>query len=199
MLRRGTWHPTRGTWVPTLLAVQIVFLGQALLRGADYVRTPPGAVPRELTALVPPPMWAWGLLFGAAAVAGLIGIAGHWGYVVAVGHCGVAIAYLCVGIALLDAAHVTEWWRVILGLLLFGFGAALIRVRPPDRARFATARTLCVVLLIAGVLGIVDGLGHDFRTATGQLAGAAIHGTLGVAILRTVQRQKIRARLTDPP
>jgi hypothetical protein len=196
-LRRGTWHPTRGTWNPTLLAVQIILLGQALLRGADYVRAPTGSEPRELAALIPPPLQFWGLLFGVMAVTGLVGIAGHWGYVVAVGHSGVAVAYLCVGVALLEADRVEAWWRVALGVGLVAFGAALIRVRPPDPRRFAAVRTLCVLLLIAGVLGIVDGMGHGFRGATGQLAGACVHATIGLGVLRTVQRQRIRARITD--
>jgi hypothetical protein len=196
-LRRGTWHPTRGTWAAPLLAVQLVLLGQALLRGADYIRLPGGRVPPDLLLLVPPPMWAWGLLFGISAVAGLVGIAGHWGYLVAVGHCGVAVAYSCVGIALLDAADIDQAWRVVLGAILAAFGAALARLRPPSPRRFAAVRALCVALLVAGVLGIVDGMGHDFRTASGQIAAACVHGILGVSILRTVQRQKIRARLTD--
>lgn len=195
-LRRGTWHPTRGTWSPTLLAVQIVLLGQALLRGADYVRSPPGLEPPELAALIPPPLQFWGLLFGLFAVTGLVGIAGHWGYVVAVGHCGVAVAYLCVAVALLDATHIEAWWRVALGVGLATFGAALIRLRPPSPRRFAAARALCVLLLIAGTLGVVDGMGHGFRGATGQLAATTVHALIGMSILRTVQRQRIRARIT---
>jgi hypothetical protein len=196
-LRRGAWHPTRGTWSPTLLAVQVVLLGQALLRGADYVRSPPGIEPPDLAALIPPPLPFWGLLFGLFAVTGLVGIAGHWGYVVAVGHCGVAVAYLCVGAALLEVTAIESAWRVALGVGLATFGVALIRLRPPDRRRFAAVRALCVLLLIAGTLGVVDGMGHGFRTATGQLAGATVHAIIGMSILRTVQRQRIRARITE--
>jgi hypothetical protein len=197
-LHRGTWHPTRGTWVPALLLIQFIGLAQALLRGADYVRSPRGDE-AGLAALTPPPLWVWGLIFGAFAVTGLVGVAGHWGYVVAVGHCGVAAAYLCVGVALLEAAHLGSVWRVALGMLLFAFGAALVRVRPPESRRFAALRAACVLLLVAGTLGIVDGMGHGFRTATGQLAAAAIHAVLGLAVLRIVQRQKIRARIQDDP
>jgi hypothetical protein len=117
--------------------------------------------------------------------------------VVAAGHCGLSASYLCVGVALVQTAHVDSVWRIALGAMLFAFGAALVRVRPPDPRRFAALRAACVLLLIAGTLGVVDGLGHGFRGATGQFAAAAIHGTIGLTILSTVQRQKIRARLTD--
>jgi hypothetical protein len=197
-LRRGDWHPTRGTWVGALLAIQLIGLGQALLRGADYVRTP-GREPHDLNALTPPPLWVWGLAFCGFAVLGLIGIAGHWGYVVAAGHCGVAALYVCIGVALLEAAQVASLLRLSAGALVFCAGAALVWYRPPDRRTFAAARALCVALLIIGALGVIDGIGHGYRTATGQLAAAAIHGTLGLAILRTVQRQRIRARITDSP
>jgi hypothetical protein len=197
-LRRGTWHPTRGTWNPTLLAVQIVLLGQTLLRGADYFRSPPGFEPVDLSALIPPSLQVWGALFGLFAVLGLCGIAGHFGYVVALGHCGAAVVYLCVGVALLEATDVDSWVRVAFGAGLTAFGAALVRVRPDDRRAFAAVRALCVLLLIAGTLGVVDGMGHGFRGATGQLAAATVHAIIGMSILRTVQRQRIRARITDP-
>jgi hypothetical protein len=194
-LRRGTWHPTRGTWIAPLLTIQLLGLGQALLRGADYVRSP-GIVP-ELITLTPPPLWLWGMVLGASAVAGLVGIVGHWGTVVAVGHCGVALVYLCVGVALLNAEHVTSWPRAAAGLAVLVAGAVVARIRPADPTRFVLTRLAAVGLLVAGTLGVIDGMGTGYRHATGQLTGAAIHGVLGLSILRIVQRQRIRARLQE--
>ena len=197
-LRRGTWHPTRGTWVPTLLAVQLVLLGQALLRGADYVRTT-DLTPLDLRSLVTyVPLWIWGLVFGGMAVLALAGIAGHWGYAVAVGHMGVAVAYLCVGAALLQAHHVQSWPRVVFGVAVCAVGLLLARNRPDDQRVFLVVRLIAVAFLLAGTLGIIDGMGRGFRTATGQLAGAAVHGVLGLAVLRVVTRQRIRQRLGEP-
>jgi hypothetical protein len=197
-LRRGTWHPTRGTWVPTLLAVQIVFLGQALLRGADYVRTT-DYTPPDLASLVTyVPLWVWGFAFAGMAALALAGIAGHWGAAVAVGHMGVAVTYLCVGAALLQAHHTESWPRVISGMAVFAVGAVVAHQRPDDPRAFLVLRMVAVAFLIAGTLGVIDGMGRGFRTATGQLAGAVIHGILGLAVLRIVTRQRIRERLDEP-
>lgn len=190
-LRRGDWHPTRGTWVPTLLAIQFLTLGQAMLRGADYVRGP-GYV-AGLDWLTPPPLWVWGCIFCGFATLGLLGIVGHWGNIVGVGHAGVALAYLMVGVSVLEENRPDSIPRIAAGAAIFAGGAMLARYRAPEPGPFVAVRLTATCLLIAGGLGVIDGLGPGFRTATGLLVASAIHGVLGLAVLRIVRRQTIRA------
>ncbi len=181
---RGDWQPRRTH--PILLAVQLVTLWQAGLRGLDYA----GGVAAGLDARAADPVYGW-LLYGSTVLV-LLGLAIRRGAPVILGHALLASWYAGLGVATLGGIGAVADWRVLLGLAFGGLGVAALltdQFRTPVRLAGAGA-------MLLGQAAIVVGLGADYRTGTALLSGGLQHTVIAVGTFVLWQRDRLR-RLVD--
>ncbi len=184
---RGDWQPRRTH--PVLLALQLVTLWQAGLRGLDYA----GGVGAGLDARAADPVYGW-LLYGSTIVV-LAGLAIRRGAPVILGHALLASWYAGLGVAVLGGlAAVVD--PLVLGGLAFGAAgvAALLsdQFRTPVRLAGAGA-------MLLGQAAVVVGLGGDYRTGTALLAGGLQHTVLAVGTFVLWQRDRLRRVVEHEP
>jgi len=177
---RGDWQPRRTH--PVLLALQLVTLWQAGLRGLDYA----GGVVDGLDAGAAEPAYGW-LLYGSTVLV-LLGLAIRRGVPVILGHALLASWYAGLGVTSLGGLGIALDWRVVLGIALGGIGTGVLLA---DRFR-TPLRLAGVAAMLAGQAVIVLGLGADYRTGTGLVGGALQHATLAVGTLILWQRDRLR-------
>jgi hypothetical protein len=180
---RGDWQPRRTH--PILLALQLVTLWQAALRGLDYV----GGVTAGLDARAADPAYGW-LLYGSAVLV-LLGLAIRRGGPVILGHALLASWYAGLGVTALGGLVVVFDLRVLLGLVFGGLGTAALL---SDRFRTPT-RLAGVAAMLLGQVAIVAGLGVDYRAGTGLVAGGAQHAVLAVGTFLLWQRDRLRRQV----
>jgi hypothetical protein len=181
---RGDWQPVRTH--PVLLALQLVTLWQAGLRGLDYA----GGVATGLDAASADPAYGW-LLYGSTVLV-LLGLAIRRGAPVILGHALLASWYAGLGVSVLGGLAVVLDWRVLLGL---AFGALGVAALLSERFR-TPIRLAGVAAMLLGQAAIVVGLGADYRTGTALLSGGLQHATLAVGTFVLWQRDRLR-RLVD--
>jgi hypothetical protein len=180
---RGDWQP-RETH-PILLALQLVTLWQAALRGLDYS----DGVADGLDAGAAEPAYGW--LLYASTVLVLLGLAIRRGAPVILGHALLASWYAGLGVAALGGLAVLDW-RVLLGLTFGGLGTAgLLSTRGRTPLRLAG-----VGAMLLGQAALVVGLGGDYRTGTGLVSGGVQHAVFAVGTFVLWQRQRL-ARVVD--
>lgn len=141
-LKRGRWVP--GDAFGVLHVVQVGALLVCGVRGLDYLR--PDADTTSILSRVQDtvPLPVWGGLFIAAAVTGLVGMAGRWALILAAGHLLAAVAYAAVAYGLLSVTGLGPGVRTPVGLawaaLVHGsFGVGIFAVL---RRREITATTV---------------------------------------------------------
>jgi hypothetical protein len=179
-LTRGDWQPRRTH--PVLLAIQLVALWQAGLRGLDYL----DGIDRGLDVNAGDP--AYGALLYGSTILVLAGLAIRRGVPVILGHALLASWYTGLGVAALGGIAVVLDWRVLLGLAFAALGVAvLLSTRHGLLLRLAG-----VVAMLAGQAAVVVGLGADYRTGTGLIAGGLQHAILAVGTLLLWQRDRLR-------
>jgi hypothetical protein len=181
-LGRGDWTPR--TTHPTLLAVQLVALWQAGLRGLDYV----GGTVAGLDRAAGNPLYGW--LLYASTVLVLAGLAAHRGGPVILGHALLGSWYLGLGVDTLRAVDLNGYLTG--GLLLGGVGAWALVDGTSWPHRFAG-----VAGMLLGQWLLVEGLGVDYRAGTGLIAAGLLHGTLAVGTFVLWQRQRLRRVVDD--
>lgn len=182
---RGDWQPHRTH--PVLLALQLVTLWQAGLRGLDYA----GGVGTGLDAGAAEPAYGW-LLYGSTILV-LAGLAIRRGAPVILGHALLASWYAGLGVTALGGVAAVLDWRVVLGLafgLLGTVGLLSERFRTP-------VRLAGVAAMLAGQAALVVGLGGDYRVGTGLIAGGLQHAVLAVGTFLLWQRDRLRQVVDD--
>lgn len=184
-LGRGDWTP-RATH-PFLLAMQLVALWQAGLRGLDYA----GGTSAGLDASAGDPVYGW-LLYGSTILV-LAGLAIRRGGPVILGHALLGSWYLGLGVDTLTTTSTLVDPGTAAGLLFGGFGAVALLT---ERARLPV-RLLGVAAMLLGQVLLVAGLGGDYRAGTGLVAGGLLHGTLAVGTFVLWQRQRLRRVVVD--
>lgn len=186
MTLRGDWQPRQTS--PILLALQLVTLWQAGLRGLDYA----GGVQVGLDAVAADPSYGW-LLYGSTVLV-LLGLAIRRGAPVILGHALLASWYTGLGVTALGGFGVADW-RVLSGLALGGLGvAALLTERHRTPIRLAG-----VAAMLLGQAGIVVGLAGDYRTGTGLISAGVQHGILAVGTFLLWQRDRLRRVVDHEP
>lgn len=182
-LGRGDWTP-RSTH-PFLLALQLVTLWQAGLRGLDYA----GGTVDGLDASAGDPAYGW-LLYGSTVLV-LLGLALRRAGPVILGHALLGSWYLGLGA---DTLASTSHLRlgVLTGLAVSALGAYVLLTgsRWPYRL-------LGVAGMLAGQAILVDGLGGDYRVGTGLVAAGVLHGIFAVGTFVLWQRQRLRRSVED--
>lgn len=181
---RGDWQPHRTH--PVLLAVQLVLLWQAGLRGLDYV----GGVDAGLDAGAAEPAYGW-LLYGSTVLV-LFGLAIRRGAPVILGHALLASWYTGLGVTVLGGIGAA------LDPLVFGglaFGAAGIAALLSERSR-TPVRLVGVAAMLLGQAAIVVGMDGDYRTGTGLVSAGVQHAVLAVGTFTLWQRDRLR-RVVD--
>jgi hypothetical protein len=181
---RGDWQPRRTH--PVLLALQLVTLWQAGLRGLDYA----GGVVGGLDAAYADPGYGW-LLYGSTILV-LLGLAIRRGAPVILGHALLASWYGGLALDVLGGLAVVVDWRVLLGLAFGGLGMAALL---SDRFR-TPVRLAGVAAMLVGQAAVVVGLGGDYRTGTALAAGGLQHAVLAVGTFVLWQRDRLR-RVVD--
>jgi hypothetical protein len=177
---RGDWQPRQTH--PVLLAIQLVTLWQAGLRGLDYA----GGVGGGLDAAAAAPTYGW--LLYASTVLVLLGLAIRRGAPVILGHALLASWYAGLGVTALGGLGVVGDWRILLGLAFGALGTAALlsgRYRTP-------LRLAGVAAMLLGQAAIVVGFGADYRTGTGLASAAVQHGILAVGTFVLWQRDRLR-------
>ncbi len=176
---RGDWQPRRTH--PVLLALQLVTLWQAGLRGLDYA----GGVGAGLDARAADPVYGW-LLYGSTVLV-LLGLAVRRGAPVILGHALLAAWYTGLGVAVLGGLG-----RILDPLVLGGlvFGALGIAGLLSERSR-TPVRLAGVLAMLLGQAAIVVGLGGDYRTGTALLSGGLQHAVLAVGTFVLWQRTRL--------
>jgi hypothetical protein len=181
---RGDWQP--GRTHPVLLALQLVTLWQAGLRGLDYA----GGVEVGLDAGAAEPAYGW-LLYGSTVLV-LLGLAIRRGGPVILGHALLGSWYAGLGVTALGGVPAVLDWRVLLGLAFGALGTAALlssQFRTPTRLAGAAA-------MLLGQAAIVLGLGADYRTGTGLVSAGVQHAVLAVGTFLLWQRDRL-ARQVD--
>lgn len=184
---RGDWQPRRTH--PVLVALQLVTLWQAALRGLDYI----GGVDAGLDSRAAEPAYGW-LLYGSATLV-LLGLAIRRGGPVILGHALLASWYAGLGVTALGGLGIAADWRVLLGLAFGGLGTGVLL---SDRFR-TPLRLAGVAAMLAGQAVIVVGLGVDYRAGTGLVAGGAQHAVLAVGTFILWQRDRLRRVVEHEP
>lgn len=117
-LRRGTWRPGQVATGTGLFVIQCAVLATCLIRGLDYLR--PDLDPTSVLSRVQDsaPLPLWGVVFIAAVVTVLTGMAGGWGTAVGAGHLLAMIVYAGVGYGLLLETGLGPGVRTPAGLIL---------------------------------------------------------------------------------
>lgn len=182
----GDWSP-RATH-PTLLALQLVALWQAGLRGLDYV----GGVREGLDVFAGDPLYGW--LLYASTILVLAGLAIRRGGPVILGEALLGSWYLGLGVDTLASTSTVLRLDVLAGLVVSGLGAYALLGGSRLGYRF-----LGVAGMLAGQAILVDGLGGDYRAGTGLVAGGILHGTLAVGTFVLWQRQRLRRVVDESP
>lgn len=180
----GDWSPRASH--PTLLAVQLVALWQAGLRGLDYA----GGVREGLDVFAGNPLYGW-LLYGSTVLV-LVGLAIRRGGPVILGHALLGSWYFGLGVDTLASTSTLLRPDVLLGLVVSGLGAYALLGRSRLVYRF-----LGVAGMLAGQAILVTGLGGDYRAGTGLVAAGLLHGTLAVGTFVLWQRQRLRRVVDD--
>lgn len=188
--RLGNWRP--GEHNLALATIQIVAVGQAGLRGMDYMQTRPGPVSPALRSVESAgalPFWGALFLFGAGLL--MVALSGGWVAPIFVGHAVLSAAYLVLGGALLAEVPVSNLTLAVGGALAFALGLWLVLCRWQRRnwLRF----WLSLGLVFAGGWYASDGLGFNFRTATGVISAGVLQIALLVGIAVYVYRDRERA------
>lgn len=181
---RGDWTPR--TSHPFLLAVQLVSLWQAGLRGLDYA----GGVRGGLDMFAGDPLYGW-LLYGSTTLV-LVGLAIRRGGPVILGHALLASWYAGLGVDTLASTSTLLRPDVLAGLVVSGLGVYALLV-----GSSWPYRLVGVAGMLLGQAILVDGLGGDFRVGTGLLSAGLLHGTLAVGTFVLSQRQRLRRSVAD--
>jgi hypothetical protein len=167
--------------VPVLLAVQLVTLWQAGMRGLDYLGGPGGPA---LDATAAGPVAGLGLYLGVAVA--LVGIVGRWASPIIAGHLLVGVMYLALVGDALDRATPTP-------LAWAGFAVGAVGTWAALRRNAGTASRLAAgALMLGGQALIAVGLGGDYRTGTGLLGAGVIHLALSAGTFLLWQRRDLR-------
>jgi hypothetical protein len=181
---RGDWTP-RATH-PILLAVQLIALWQAALRGLDYT----GGTVAGLDRAAGDPLYGW-LLYGSTVLV-LVGLAIGRGAPIILGHALLGSWYLGLGRDTLASTSAFDL-DVLTGITVGGLGTyALLSVKSRWGYRLAG-----VAGMLLGQAILVDGLGGDYRTGTGLVAAGLLHGILAVGTFVLWQRQRLRRVVDD--
>lgn len=181
---RGDWRPR--TSHPYLLALQLVALWQAALRGLDYT----GGIEGGLDAEAADPAYGW-LLYGSAILA-LLGLAARRGGPVILGHALLGSWYLGLGVDTLASTSSLVSGGAPVGLLIGAAGTYALLAS--DRWAY---RLVGVAAMLLGQVILVDGLGGDYRVGTGLVAMGLLHGTIAVGTFVLWQRQRLRRVVED--
>ena len=184
MIGRGDWQPRQSQ--PILLALQLVTLWQAGLRGLDYL----DGVDAGLDVNAGDP--AYGALLYGSTILVLLGLAIRRAVPVVLGHALLASWYAGLGVAALGGLGSVLDWRLILGTAFGGLGTVVLLA---NRYRLAL-RLAGVAAMLVGQGALVLGLGMDYRTGTGLVSGGLQHGVLAVGTLLLWQRDRLR-RVVD--
>jgi hypothetical protein len=180
----GDWQPR--TTHPILLAVQLVTCWQAALRGLDYL----DGTSAGLDTSAGDPTYGV-LLYGCTALV-LLGLAFRRGAPVILGHALIGSWYAGLGFATLRSVGVIlDGWAWV-GLLTGTLGTVALlsgRHRLPVRVAGALG-------MLGGLILLVDDLGVDYRTGTGLVSAAFLHGVLAVGTFVLWQRERLR-RVVD--
>lgn len=116
MIRRGTWQPDQTDGA--LLVAQVAVLAGSVVRGADYLRQDDDAASVLSRVQDSAPLIVWGVVLVVAGAGGLIGLAGHWGRVIAVGHLLATAAYASISYGLLWVTGFGPGIRTPFGLMV---------------------------------------------------------------------------------
>lgn len=184
---RGDWQPRQTH--PILLALQLVTLWQAGLRGLEYA----GGSVTGLDSGVGEPAYGW-LLYGSAILV-LLGLAIRRAAPVILGHALLGSWYAGLGAAALGGPGAVLDWRVLAGLGLGALGTACLL---SDRFR-TPLRLAGVAAMLVGQAVLVVGLGSDYRVGTGLLSGGLQHGILAVGTFVLWQRDRLWRLLDEEP
>jgi hypothetical protein len=181
----GDWSP-RSTH-PTLLAIQLVVLWQAGLRGLDYADGTVGGLDHAAGN----PLYGW-LLYASTALV-LLGLAIRRGGPVILGHALLGSWYLGLGWdALLDLG-VSPGRSTVAGVASAALGVWVLL----DKRSRTGFRLLGVGAMLAGQYLVVTDLAGDYRTGTGLLSAGVQHGILAVGTFVLWQRQRLRRVVED--
>jgi hypothetical protein len=192
--------PQFGDWIPgthnlALAVIQILSVGQAGLRGVDYIQsrahTPSSPSVRSVEQISALPLW--GALFLASAAVLIVAIAGGWIVGIFVGHAMLASTYIVLGCALFAGVVNRDVLSAFLGsaVLCGGLWLAVERWQGHDCLRFALALS-CV---FGGGWWASTGLGLDFRSATGVITAGLLQVALLVGLAVFVYRDREAAEL----
>jgi hypothetical protein len=185
-LARGDWQPRRTH--PVLLAVQLVVLWQAGLRGLDYA----GGIDAGLDAGAADPVYGW-LLYGSTVLV-LAGLAIRRGVPVILGHALLASWYAGLGVAALGADALLDW-RTLGGLAFGGCGLAVLLASRHG----LLLRVAGLGAMLLGQAAVVVGLGVDYRTGSGLLSAGVQHAILAVGTVILWQRDRLRRVVEREP
>lgn len=178
---RPSWAPAHEA--PTLLAIQLVTLWQAGMRGLDYLTGPGGPA---LDAAVDGPVAGLTLYIGVAVT--VLGLAARRPGPVIAGHLLLGAWYLGLGgVAFVDRLHPEPiTWP---GLALGAAGVWLVvraRSGMPTRLAGAAAMLAGQVMLAGGLLG-------DYRSGTGLAGAGLLHIAIAAGTFTLWQRRDLRA------